>query len=45
MPKFINFILFFAGVERLKITLQYVGCKQSLGGIVPENSCDMPMPR
>ena len=30
--------------ERLKITLQYAGCKQSLGGVVPENSCDMQMP-
>ena len=39
MPKFVTFLLFFTGVERLKITLQYVGCKQSLGGVVPENSC------
>ena len=37
--------IFFAGVESLKITLQYGGCKQSLGGVVPENSCDMQMPR
>ena len=28
---------FFAGVERLKIAFQYVGSKQSLGGVVPEN--------
>ena len=41
----LNFFFFFAGVERLKITIQYVGCKQSQGGIVPENSCDMQMPR
>ena len=32
-----DFYLFFAGAERLKVTLQYVGCKQSVGGIVPEN--------
>ena len=24
---------------------QYIGCKQSLGGVVPNNSCDMQMPR
>ena len=29
----------------MKITLQYVGCKQWLGGIVRENLCDMQMPR
>ena len=40
-----DFYFIFAGVERLKITLQYVGCKQSLGGVVPEDSCDMQMPR
>ena len=32
-----DILIFFAGVERLKIALQQVGCKQSLGGIVPEN--------
>ena len=37
--------IFFAGVERFKITLQDFGCKQSLGGVVPENSCGMQMPR
>ena len=25
---------FFSGVERLKFTFQYIGCKQSLGGVV-----------
>ena len=39
-----DFYLFFAGVERLKIALQYVGCKEWLGDVVPENSCDMQMP-
>ena len=36
-------ILIFAGVKSLKITLQFVGYKQSLGGVVTENSCDMQM--
>ena len=40
-----DILSFFTGVERLKITLQYVGCKQSLGGVVPGNLCDMQMPR
>ena len=38
-------IFFFFWSWRLKITFQYGGCKQSLGGIVPENSCEMQMPR
>ena len=38
-----DILVFSAGVERLKITIQYVGCKQSLGGVVPQNSCDMQM--
>ena len=43
--KILDILIFFTGVERLKITLHYVGCKQSLGGVVPENLCDMQMPR
>ena len=39
-----DFYFIFAGVERLKITHQNVGCKQSLGGVVLENSCDVLMP-
>ena len=34
-------IFFFARDERLTITVKYVGCKQSLGGVIPENLCDM----
>ena len=40
-----DILIFFAGAERLKITLQYLGCKQWLGGVVPENSCDVQMPQ
>ena len=36
-----DILIFFAGFEKLKITL-HVGCKQLLGGIVPENH-DMQM--
>ena len=43
MPKFATFFVLWSW--RLKITFQYGGCKQSLGGIVPENSCEMQMPR
>ena len=35
----------FAGVESLMIAFEYVGCKQSLGGVVPEISHDMQMLR
>ena len=45
IAKIRDILIFFAGAERLKITLQYVGCKQWLGGVVPASSCDMQMPR
>ena len=38
-----DILIFFTGVERFKITFQYVGCKQWLGGVVSENSCDTKM--
>ena len=40
-----DILICLAGAERLKITLLYVGCKQWLGGVEPENSGDMQMPR
>ena len=45
IAKILDILIFFAGAEKLKITLQYVGCKQSLGDVVPDNSCDMQMLR